>query len=193
MLHLYHEFVRSIRLGDLDLYIYGLPRITNYFFTFNHPNYARWLVRYLDNLLKLSETHKDVYDEFKKGFFGIKRIKMDFSILSIDLTLEQTVNADAASQETRISYFANSISARQQWVDSHFVRMEILSEVLNKLDITTKEDVSQDLKPTRMIQNTRDLEKIVRSIQENMNPFTEEVNKEHIPRHKILNFANEGA
>ena len=70
--------------------------------------------------------------------------------------------------------------------------MEILSEVLNKLDITTKEDVSQDLKPTRMIQNTRDLEKIVRSIQENMNPFTEEVNKEHIPRHKILNFANEG-
>ena len=88
MLHLYHEFVRSIRLGDLDLYIYGLPRITNYFFTFNHPNYARWLVRYHDNLLKLSETHKDVYDEFKKGFFGIKRIKMDFSILSIDLTLE---------------------------------------------------------------------------------------------------------
>ena len=80
------------------LTLHGLPRITNYFFTFNHPNYARWLVRYHDNLLKLSETHKDVYDEFKKGCFGIKRTKKDFSRLPIDLTLEQTVNADAASQ-----------------------------------------------------------------------------------------------
>ena len=30
----------------------------------------------------------------------------------------------------------------------------------------------------RMMKNTRDLEKILRSIQENMNPFREEVNKE---------------
>ena len=173
MLHLYHEFIRSIRLGDLELYMYSLPQITNYFFTFNHPNYARWLVRYHDNLLKLSETHKDVYDEFKKGCFGIKRTKKDFSRLPIDLTLEQTVNADAASQKTGISYFTNSISARQRWADSHFVRMEVLSEVLNKLDMTTKEDVSQDLKPNRIMKNTRDLEKILRSIQENMNPFSD--------------------
>ena len=110
MLHLHHEF---ISLGDLELYIYGLPRITNYFFTFNHPNYARWLVRYHDNLLKLSETHKDVYDEFKKACFSIKRTKKDFSRLPIDLTLEQTVNTDAASQKTGISYFTNSISGRR--------------------------------------------------------------------------------
>ena len=116
--------------------------------------------------------------------------------------------------------------------------MEVLSEVLNKLDMTTKEDVSQDLKPNRIMKNTRDLEKILRSIQENMNPLNEEVNKdlfnigngksskqetaefllnvnkigqkacegfiikcikdpkrfeERIPRHNILNFANEGA
>ena len=92
--------------------------------------------------------------------------------------MEQTVNADAASQKTGISYFTNSISARQRWADSHFVRMEVLSEVLNKLDMTTKEDVSQDLKPNRIMKNTRDLEKILRSIQENMNPFSEEVNKD---------------
>ena len=114
MLHLYHEFIRSIRLGELELYIYCLPRITNDFFTFNHSNYARWLVRYHDNLLKLSETQKDVYDEFKKGYFGIKRTKKDFSRLLIDLTLEQTVNADAASQKTGTLYFMNSISTRQR-------------------------------------------------------------------------------
>ena len=113
MLHLYLEFIRSIRLGDLELYIYGLPRITNYFFTFNHPNYARWLLRYHDNLLKLSELHKDVYYELKKGCFSTKRTKNNFSRLPFDLTLEQTVNTDAASQKTGISYFTNSIFGRR--------------------------------------------------------------------------------
>ena len=93
--------------------------------------------------MKLSETHNDVYDEFKKDCFGIKRTKRDFSRLPIDLILEQTVNADVASQKTGISYFTNSVSARQRWADSHFVRMEVFSEVLNKLDMTIKEDVSQ--------------------------------------------------
>ena len=87
-------------------------QVTNYFFTFSHSNYARWLVRYHDNLLKLGETYKDVYDGFKKGCFGIKRTQENFSRLPIDLTLEQTVNADAASQKSGISYFTNSISAR---------------------------------------------------------------------------------
>ena len=56
--------------------------------------------------------------------------------------------------------------------------MEVPSEVLNKLDMTTKEDVSQDLKPNRIMKNTGDLEKKLTSIQENMNPFSEEVNKD---------------
>ena len=79
--------------------------------------------------MKLSETQKDVYDEFKKRCFGIKRTKKDFSRLPIDLTFGQTVNPDASSQKTGISYFTKSISARQRWADSHFVRMEGLSEV----------------------------------------------------------------
>ena len=91
--------------------------------------------------------------------FGIKKTKNDFSRLPIDLTLEQTINADTASQKNGISYFMNSISARQRWADSHFDRMEVLSEVLNKLDMTTKEDVSQDLNSNRITENTRDLEK----------------------------------
>ena len=74
--------------------------------------------------MKLRETHKDVYDELRKSCFGIKRTEMDFSRLPIDLTLQQT-----------------SISARQRW--AHFVRMKVLSEVLIKLDMTTKEDVSK--------------------------------------------------
>ena len=42
--------------------------------------------------------------------------------------------------------------------------------------MTTKEDVSQNLKPNQIMKNTWDLEKILRSIQENMNLFSEKVN-----------------
>ena len=42
--------------------------------------------------------------------------------------------------------------------------------------MTTKEDVSQNLKPNQIMKNTWDLEKVLRSIQENMNLFGEKVN-----------------
>ena len=44
--------------------------------------------------------------------------------------------------------------------------------------MTTTKAVSQDLKPNRVMKNTRDLEKILRSIEENMNHFNREVTKD---------------
>jgi hypothetical protein len=100
MVHLFHEFTRSVRTGDIKLYICCLPKLTSFFVTFNHQNYARWLAVYHDNLLKLNETHPEVYREFKSGCFSIKRTSKTFSRLPIDLTLEQTVNPDAACQRS---------------------------------------------------------------------------------------------
>ena len=128
MLHLYHEFIRSIRSGDLELYIYCLLRISNCFFNFKYPNYARWLVC--------------GYCESKAGF----------------------------------SYFTNLTSVRKRWADTYFLRMEVFLKVLTKLDVTTK-NISQDLKPNRLIKNTRSLQKILRSIPEKMTTFSEKKNK----------------
>ena len=37
MIHLYHEFIRSIRTGDLDLYIYCLPKLASFFLRIQSP------------------------------------------------------------------------------------------------------------------------------------------------------------
>ena len=74
MLHLSHEFSRSIRTGDLDLYIYYLQRMTALFFTFNHQNYSRWHTVYHEKLLKLKNSHTKIYEEFKNGCFSPWRI-----------------------------------------------------------------------------------------------------------------------
>ena len=61
MIHLYHDFSRSVHTGDFNTYVSSIPKITNYFFAVNQPNYARWLVKYHNNLLVAPDTHPEVY------------------------------------------------------------------------------------------------------------------------------------
>ena len=141
MVHMYHHLTRSVRTGNINLYTACHPKI-KYFFALNQPNYARWTVKYHDNLLKLPETHPEVYKEFQNHLFGIKRTKKPFSRIPIDLTLEQTINGDAANQRTGISSITNSIGARQRWANSHFIRVSIFSQLLDELGLSKKDDVT---------------------------------------------------
>ena len=61
------------------------------------------MVQHHNNLLRLNESHPDI--KFQNGGFGVKRTSYNFSRSPIDLTLEQTVNADAASQRTGIGAY----------------------------------------------------------------------------------------
>ena len=95
-------------------------------------------MRYHNNFLKLSETHPEVYKDFQEGCFAIKRTQKDSSALPIDLTLEQTINADATSQKIGITSSTNSIGARQRWARSHFLSTKIISYVFDKVGMSKK-------------------------------------------------------
>ena len=99
----YHQLERAVRTGDHRLYIFLLPQIANMFFAFNHPNYARWLTKYHDNLLNMESSHPGITELFDNGAISIRRTKKNFSRSPIDITLEQTINADAASSSTGIN------------------------------------------------------------------------------------------
>lgn len=102
LVNYYLTLSRSIRIGDFELFRFILPKITNLFFICNQQNYARWGVKYHANLLNVATTHPDLFEEFQKGCFGIKRTNKHFSRQPIDLVLEQTINADAARRLTGI-------------------------------------------------------------------------------------------
>ena len=171
------EFSRSIREGDLDLYIFSVKNISKYFFALNQPNYSRWMTEYHSKLVHLKKTHPDVEKQFRSGAFGVRRSNKNFSRVPIDLTLEQTINADAASEKTGIVRTTNSISARQRWAKSHSVSMTVLSSLLEDLGLTSKEDVSRELKPCRIRSNANDLNKILTLLRETINPFSKELDK----------------
>ena len=83
--------------------------------------------------------------------------------------MEQTVNADAACQRSGIISLTNSISARQRWAQSHSIRTSVLSKLFEEVGMTSKEDISEELKLHRVKQNCHHLEKIISSINDIMN------------------------
>ena len=180
MIHLYHAFSRSVRCGDFELFVTCLPKLANYFFALNHPNYARWIIRYYHNALMLPESHPDVYNDFKNGLFAIKRTTKPFSASPIDLTLEQTINADATSQRTGISSLTNSISARQRWAESHYLRTMLLTRSFEELGMSRKEDVSSNLKPHQIRKDNDALSKVIALIEDTINPFEESLDRNHL-------------
>ncbi|GFX70018.1 uncharacterized protein TNCV_340451 [Trichonephila clavipes] len=111
LVNYYITLSRSIRMGDFEMFKYVIPKITNLFFAVNQPNYARWCVKYLGNLNKVDETHPGLKNDFMNGCFGIKRTDKPFSSIPIDLTLEQTINAEAARCLSGIAHFTNSLAA----------------------------------------------------------------------------------
>lgn len=136
----------SIRLGDFELSKFVLPKMGNLFFILNQPTYARYIIKYHDNLLKIDKTHPGLRESFETGSFGVKRTSKSFSRQPIDLTLEQTINADAANRLTGIIQYTNSISASQRWCKSHSFMSEIISHVLDNTGLKKEEDITDDLK-----------------------------------------------
>lgn len=158
-------------MGHFEAYLICLEKISSLFFTFNHCNYARWLTKYLKNVYNLNQTHPGLENSFRNGGFGIKRTKKFFSKLPIDLTLEQTINADAANKYTGISAFTNSITARQRWSKSHYLRTSLCSTFFNSLHLNSNDDVSKDLRPNMIKKNNEDLQKLKIQIINCCNPF----------------------
>lgn len=107
-------------------------------------------MKYQENLLKITETHKQIAAAFEFGLLGSKRTSKPFSRSPFDLTMEQTYNKDAGSKPTGISHFTNSISARTRWSKSCRIRTTIASHIYEKLDIKRPLEVISDLQLSKM-------------------------------------------
>ena len=107
LVNLYHTLDKSIRTGNIHLYIYALCRISNFFLAFNHQNYSHWVLYYISNLRNIDETHPGLRSELEKGAFGVRRTEKSFSRISVDLTLEQTINGETTRRLVGILNITN--------------------------------------------------------------------------------------
>ena len=107
--------MRSLR-EHVDLYTYALTSVIDLFFATNRHNYARWMSKYQLDLMNLPATHPGLKEMLAAGLFSIRRTIIQFSRLPVDLTLEQTINADADSRMTGYTAATNNYSARIRWL-----------------------------------------------------------------------------
>ena len=167
---LYLLFHRSCRTNDLGLFTYALGQMRYMFFAGNKPNYYRWMVRFHMNLMNVDKTHPGLKQILENGALSIRLISNSFSRAAVDITLEQMVNADAASRKTGIAAFGTD-AARRRWMITRSMRSAIVGNLLRKAGLKSGDDVVKELKPYRIKKDTEDIQKLLDGIQSRMNPF----------------------
>lgn len=174
MVDLFFHLERAIRTSDVDLYNHATHEMCALFFAFNHQNYARWLTRNRDNFVNINSTHPGLLEDFKNGALSVRRTKKHFCRSPVDLTLEQTINADAANKLTGITAFTNNLDARQRWSETHSARITILSEFLESIDLTKFSEQSESAYQSKMF--TKQVNLFVEQLEKNINPFGDYIN-----------------
>ena len=97
------------------LYIESLTKIVPWFFALDHTHYSRWVPIHLRDMIALKECHPNVYEEFVKGNFTVKKSKHAFSI-AIDHAHEQN-NASVKGDGGAVGLTENP-SALRRWMVS---------------------------------------------------------------------------
>ena len=170
-IRVFHNLERAIRTNDIALFISTMTPVIGLFFATAHINYSRWLTKYQLDLLNMDDTHPGLRDTLSKGVFTVRRTDHDFSRCAVDLTLEQTINADAASRLTGITAFTNDYYARLRWMITKSTRASFISLIQEMAGLISKEDVTSELRERRIRRDNEDLQKIMKQIQDTNNPL----------------------
>ncbi|EFX79054.1 hypothetical protein DAPPUDRAFT_245429 [Daphnia pulex] len=95
--------------------------------------------------------------------------------IPIDITLEQTINADAAGRfSAGIASSTNSLAARQRWAMVRYLQTSVVSYLLDKVGMSTKDDASRESHPSRIKKDKKDFDSVVEFMENCINPFSSE-------------------
>lgn len=178
MIDLFLHLERAIRTSDVDLYNHVTHEMCSLFFTFNHHNYARWLTRNHDNFTNIESTHPGLLEDFRNGAISIRRTKKQFCRSPVDLTLEQTINADAANKLSGIAAFTNNFNARQRWSETHSVRIAIVSEFLESIGLAKFSENFESAYHSKVFNKL--VSQFQEQVDKNINPFCDEINASNL-------------
>ena len=133
---IHRELMRAVRTNNVEDYTRVLPEIIDVFFGLNHPNHARWGVLFLHNYEKAAPEAKRLLEA---DAFSVRRTKRHFARNAVDLTLEQTVNKDAASPMRGIVGLHQFNNAIRRWCITSTQRGMAVSELRAMTGLETSE------------------------------------------------------
>jgi hypothetical protein len=168
---LHRELQRCVKTNNVSGYIDVFPQLLAVFFALNRPNYARWGTLFLE---KLQNSDPKLLEVLESGAFSIRRTRKDYSRSAVDLSLEQTVNRDAASQMKGIVAFRNSENAMRRWSLNLTQRAMAVTELRTFAGLEVGENATAQCRPYRIRKDNNQMSALSKTIDEFCNPFRED-------------------
>lgn len=165
-------YMRAIREADFQLYVEALSKIVPWFFALDHTHYSRWVPIHLRDMVSLKQLHPDVYAEFVKGNFVIKKSSRAFSAVAIDQAHEQN-NALVKGDGGAVGLTENPAALRRWMVSG-----PEMARLIHEFEGSTEKSQATDRrhheqKRHAQIAFTNDVSSLSRSMEEMGNPFAE--------------------
>lgn len=165
------QFQRATKENNLDLHLASLQQMCSLFFSYDHPNYARYTTVYLLTLLNLPESHPGAEDLLRRNGFSVNRSEVPSSRNAVDITIEQTINRHAKSHGGIVGFSRNH-SAYYRWCMTRHARASYCQASMEMADMDSQDcSTHKDLRPSQITRSEDDTRKVLQAIRNFINPF----------------------
>ena len=168
---LFFEYVKSLRTGNFALYVETIELLLPWMFVLDHHHYARWLSVHVRDMKNLETNNPDIYQEFCKGKFVVKKTNRSFSLMALDQNHEQE-NALIKGAGGAIGLTENE-SALRRWLISGPEIARVLEEFNDHPDPFTNEK-HHDCSQSAQIHFFGDVKSTLSILNEFGNPFMDD-------------------
>lgn len=177
MVTLLLRFIRATREGDWNLHLACIKDMLPWMFAYDRTNYARYLPVYLCDMLALEQNHPSVHEAVKTGDFVVQRSSWNgFGQVSVDQTIEQTINCDTKSKGGIIGFSLNK-AAVHRWVLTSHERAAV-TQACRKMAGSagvddSEEGVVKEMSKARLSRDEEDVRKVQSTLTTWINPFAQ--------------------
>ncbi|KAJ8668266.1 hypothetical protein QAD02_009929 [Eretmocerus hayati] len=92
LISLIRDLVHADRTGNFPLRLQTLVKLQPIFHIMDRTNYSRWCAIYVEDMLRLEKEAPEVFREFMKGRFVVKRSDTPNTSVATDQALEASIN-----------------------------------------------------------------------------------------------------
>ena len=117
----------------------------------------------------MKNSYPNPLDVLKKGAFSIRHIKKDYCKSAVDLSLDETVNRDAATKMKGIVSFQNYVKAMRRWSLTMTV-----TDLRTFAGIELGENATAQCRSSRIIRHSSQMAALGTILDKFCNPFMED-------------------
>ena len=123
------DFLRASRESNWDLHLTSFRELIPWCFAYSKTNYARYLPRYLIEMINLVHTHPELFSYLKDGGFSNQiGNENPFCCIPMDRTIEETINKD-----TQTPGGTTGFSMKKGAVSKHYITADYRASCVRQL------------------------------------------------------------